>query len=85
MPDFCTYAKRNGTGPSSSYSFGFLFVHNGSGNELSTNVDVFQGEVSTPVSAFNLAKQRAANVRRDWLTELAQISVVGQVVLPDPE
>jgi len=84
MADFVVHHSQNGSGQSASYSFGFRF-EGPNGISLSHNVDILQGEAPNATAAFQIAKQRAANAKRDWLDAIEEDGFIGPVVLPAPQ
>lgn len=81
MTDFLVSQSQDGDGNKASYSFGFT-LDSGSGPIKSMNIDVFTGEATNITEAFDLAKQRAADAKQEWLDSLEKVTLLGPVSLP---
>lgn len=81
MTDFLTSQSQDGDAEKASYSFGFQ-LDSGTGPTKSLNIDVLTGEAADISEAFEIAKQRAADAKQEWLDKLATVSLLGPVSLP---
>lgn len=83
MTDFLVSQSQDGDAQKASYSFGFK-LDSGSGPVKNVNIDVMIGEAADIGAAFELAKQRAADSKQDWVDSLTKTSLIGAVSLPPP-
>lgn len=66
-------------------SFTFAFQFDGGQIKLGKSVNVLKGEADTFDDALVIAKQRAANAKKDWLDTMGdKMKIVGDVQLPEP-
>lgn len=67
-------------------AFTFCFkLDDGNGNSRTAYVNVEANEASTPAEAKQVAMQKAANERQEWMKAVKAEELLGDVVLPPPK